>query len=105
MWGHLVLAIMVVLCLVGARDSIVGRSHECDYPADRLQHVPVLTSQKTVFTTPADVDRQVIVKWGRRLSLSLSLVRSPPWAPTHPPIWTAPQRIGSASPKHRRFSL
>lgn len=33
-----------ILCLVGGRDMLVGRSHECDYPPG-LDAVPVLTGQ------------------------------------------------------------
>lgn len=32
-----------IVCSLGLRDSLVGVSHECDYPAD-LQGLPVLTS-------------------------------------------------------------
>jgi iron complex transport system substrate-binding protein len=31
-----------IVCALGARDDLVGRSHECDYPTG-LEHVPVLT--------------------------------------------------------------
>jgi ABC-type Fe3+-hydroxamate transport system substrate-binding protein len=46
------------LCLLGGSDLLVGRSHECDFPPS-IQDRPVLTSQITDFTTPAEVDRQV----------------------------------------------
>ena len=39
--------------------QLVGRSHECDYPPELVENVPVLTSQQTRFTTPKDVDDQV----------------------------------------------
>lgn len=35
-----------VLCLIGGRRMLVGRSHECDWPSG-LENVPVLTSQRT----------------------------------------------------------
>jgi iron complex transport system substrate-binding protein len=35
-----------VLCLIGGRRMLVGRSHECDWPSE-IQNVPVLTSQRT----------------------------------------------------------
>lgn len=44
---------------------LVGRSHECDYPAtgsalgDRLVNLPVLTRSRTTFTTSAQVDQDV----------------------------------------------
>ena len=41
------------------RVQLVGRSHECDYPASVVSDLPVLTSQRTTFTTPKDVDDQV----------------------------------------------
>lgn len=47
-----------LLCLAGGADLLVGRSHECDHPAS-IADVPVLTGQRTVATTSADIDRQV----------------------------------------------
>ncbi|ORZ39850.1 hypothetical protein BCR44DRAFT_1482457 [Catenaria anguillulae PL171] len=48
-----------ILCLFpGAANLLVGRSHECDHPA-QITDRPILTGQKTTFTTSADVDRQV----------------------------------------------
>jgi hypothetical protein len=38
--------------------ELVGRSHECDYPAG-LGHLPMLTAAKTTWTNSADVDAQV----------------------------------------------
>lgn len=34
-----------ILALIGASDQLVGRSHDCDFPAD-LAHLPVLTAPK-----------------------------------------------------------
>jgi iron complex transport system substrate-binding protein len=34
-----------IVCALGMRDRLVGRSHECDYPAG-LEDVPVLTSAR-----------------------------------------------------------
>ncbi|KAJ3348939.1 hypothetical protein GGF32_005898 [Allomyces javanicus] len=48
-----------ILCLLPGFDKLlVGRSHECDYPRT-IRDRPILTGQKTTFTTSADVDRQV----------------------------------------------
>ena len=47
-----------ILCLLGGGHLLVGRSHEDNYPAS-ITHLPVLTGQKTTFTTAKDVDAQV----------------------------------------------
>eukprot|EP00842_Homolaphlyctis_polyrhiza_P006410 jgi/Hompol1/6770/HPOL_000626-RA len=47
-----------MLALVGGAPLLVGRNHEDDFPRS-ITHLPVLTGQKTVFTSSADVDRQV----------------------------------------------
>ncbi|KAG8466794.1 hypothetical protein KFE25_008173 [Diacronema lutheri] len=47
-----------MLCLLGGRGMLVGRSHEDNYPPD-VASVPIVTGQRTSFTTSADVDRQV----------------------------------------------
>lgn len=47
-----------ILCRIGGADLLVARSHECDFPQDILDR-PVLTSQRTSFTTSAEVDRAV----------------------------------------------
>jgi iron complex transport system substrate-binding protein len=47
-----------IVCLLGARDLLVGRSHECDFPAG-LEHLPVLTAPRVTAATPADIDQQV----------------------------------------------
>ena len=47
-----------MLCFIGGEHLLVGRSHEDNYPTS-IGHLPVLTGQKTAFTTSADVDRQV----------------------------------------------
>src|SRR5690242_18844866 len=47
-----------ILCAIGGQPLLVGRSHEDNYPPG-LEHIPIVTGQKTVFTTPSDVNRQV----------------------------------------------
>ena len=47
-----------VLDAIGAASWLVGRSHECDAPAS-IADRPVLTGQRTVATTSADIDAQV----------------------------------------------
>jgi iron complex transport system substrate-binding protein len=48
-----------IVCALGLRDRLVGRSHECDYPADVLQ-LPVLTAPKfKVEGTSAEIDARV----------------------------------------------
>jgi hypothetical protein len=34
-----------IVCSLGARDELVGRSHECDHPPD-VEELPVLTSAR-----------------------------------------------------------
>ena len=41
-----------ILCALGLHDSLVGRSHECDFPAD-VAHVPVMT-RSTLHPSAAD---------------------------------------------------
>ncbi|KAJ3333272.1 hypothetical protein HDU76_009930 [Blyttiomyces sp. JEL0837] len=47
-----------MLALVGGSKLMVGRNHEDDYPKE-ITHLPILTGQKTTFTSSADVDKQV----------------------------------------------
>lgn len=48
-----------VLCAVGGREMLVGRSHECDFPPG-LEALPVLTGQRIPAGTPSvEIDRQV----------------------------------------------
>ncbi len=56
------------LCLVGGSGLLVGRSHECDFPAD-MQDRPVLTGQITRFDSSAAVDRRVSAALGEGRSL------------------------------------
>ncbi|MFN7021764.1 MAG: ABC transporter substrate-binding protein [Phycisphaerales bacterium] len=53
-----------LLAIVGSprteRVRLVGRSHECDWPADgSLDDIPILTSQRTRFETSAQIDQAV----------------------------------------------
>jgi len=47
-----------MLCFIGGEHLLVGRSHEDNFPAS-VTSLPILTGQKTTFTTAADVDAQV----------------------------------------------
>ena len=48
-----------LLCFVGGRPALAGRSHECDFPPG-IEGVPVLTAQRTPpGTPPAEIDRLV----------------------------------------------
>ncbi|MCB1282429.1 MAG: hypothetical protein KDB18_12985, partial [Salinibacterium sp.] len=47
-----------ILHAIGGIDFLVGRSHECDHPRS-IDHLPVLTAQRTRFTSSGDVHRQV----------------------------------------------
>lgn len=47
------------LCAIeGGAAMLVGRSHECDYPAG-VTHLPILTAQRTHATTSAEIDAEV----------------------------------------------
>src|SRR5262245_47192054 len=55
-----------IVCALGARQGLVGRSHECDFPADVLS-LPALTEPKLdVAGTSAEIDARVreIVRHG-----------------------------------------
>lgn len=49
-----------IVCLLGAGDCLVGRSHECDHP-DSVLHLPALTAQawESAGLTPGEIDRVV----------------------------------------------
>ncbi|HKE02141.1 MAG TPA: ABC transporter substrate-binding protein [Planctomycetota bacterium] len=48
-----------IVCGLGARDELVGRSHECDYP-DGIESLPVLTSPKVKPSAMSgEIDRSV----------------------------------------------
>ncbi len=46
------------LCHIGGGQDLVGRSHECDHPAD-IAHLPVLTGQRTPEASSAEIDESV----------------------------------------------
>lgn len=47
-----------IVCLLGAHDRLVGRSHECDFPGAALRAAP-LTSQTTPAGTAGEIDAAV----------------------------------------------
>ncbi len=48
-----------IICALGLRDSLVGRSHECDYP-ESVKSLPVCTEPKfDISGSSADIDRRV----------------------------------------------
>ena len=48
-----------IICALGCQQHLVGRSHECDFPAD-IEHLPALSSPKIdVHAGSAEIDRQV----------------------------------------------
>ena len=57
-----------VLCAIGGQHLLVGRSHECDFPAG-LEHLPILTGQRTHAATSAEIDAQVSAALGSGQSL------------------------------------
>ncbi len=55
-----------LLCAVGGRELLVGRSHECDFPPS-IRGLPALTRQRTggAGESAAEIDRQVNEALGR----------------------------------------
>jgi hypothetical protein len=48
-----------IICALGARDLLVGRSHECDFPPD-VRRLPFLTEPKFLTTgTSYEIDARV----------------------------------------------
>jgi ABC-type Fe3+-hydroxamate transport system substrate-binding protein len=51
-----------ILCRIGGRSMLIGRSHECDFPLG-LDHIPVLTGQRTPHfgseASSLEIDRSV----------------------------------------------
>ncbi|EKX54448.1 hypothetical protein GUITHDRAFT_63314 [Guillardia theta CCMP2712] len=47
-----------ILALIGAKDMLVGRSHECDFPPEILK-LPTVTNSQLVFQSSAQIDQAV----------------------------------------------
>ena len=58
-----------IVCALGAGASLVGRSHECDYPAETVKALPVCTRARFADGTSREIDERVV----NLLSQSLSL--------------------------------
>ncbi len=56
------------LCLIGAGDEIVGRSHECDHPGEIIDR-PAVSKATTTVTESAEIDRVVSEALARGESL------------------------------------
>ena len=59
-----------LLCAVGGESTLVGRSHECDYPAS-ITHLPTLTTQRVTAGDSASIDREVRAALGEHNAASL----------------------------------
>ena len=59
-----------IVCALGARDLLIGRSHECDFPLE-VTRLPALTEPKFPATgTSYDIDARVkAILQGRALRL------------------------------------
>ena len=58
-----------IVAFLGLKNSIIGRSHECDYPHD-LNHITKLTSPKiNVDGTSGEIDKQINVILENSLSV------------------------------------
>ncbi len=57
------------LCAVGGEHLLVGRSHECDFPAS-IRHLPILTAQRIPHAAaPAEIDAMVSAALAQSQSL------------------------------------
>jgi hypothetical protein len=48
-----------ILALIGGESLLVGRSHECDYPAS-VKSAPILTSSSLNFESSRQIDTEVV---------------------------------------------
>ena len=55
-----------ILYAVGAGDSVVGVTHECDFPAEAAKKPALIRPRVDPAALPAEIDRQVRELVGRR---------------------------------------
>ena len=64
-----------LVCALGARGSLVGRSHECDFP-ETIRHLPALTAPEVMLTMRPNF-RPIMASTVKRISsIGVSMLAS-----------------------------